>query len=187
MLKLRSVSDALQVLLGGAITLAGTWVASRTEDRRARRSDDGARRRDDEARDAERQAAARAFQRETLLALQDALARLARATGAAHHATETEYRHQGEWGRAPLPEAIDAEMAAAIRDVQRLQVRVDDDEVRATARDLIDLAVRATMPAMREEATPHERAKNSADDAFQMAPSRHLQVNERIGEILRAG
>lgn len=72
----------------------------------------------------------RNFQRETLLALQEAVMDLMRATGAAHHHDEMEYRRTGEWHKTKYTEELDQAHMIAMGRTGMLGVRVRDDELR---------------------------------------------------------
>jgi hypothetical protein len=113
---------------------------------------------------AKRDESTRAFQRDTLVALQAALAKLARATGAAYHHTEMTYRESGAWGRDPLPDSVDQAFTAAITEVNRLKTQVADDGVRQAVGDFTSTCTDAVMPGMRGE--PDDTARARCEAAF---------------------
>lgn len=180
-------SDILPVVAGGAITLAGGIVATVAESRRSRRADDAMLIREERARDAASTAAADAFQRETLLELQDWAHKLTRNSFRVHHETELEYRKAGTFGRTALPEDINDMSLEATMNVRRLRVRVADDQVRRDAEELIKHASSVGMPAPRGTDEPHTEARLFSEMAAQMAMEVAERLNERIGTLLRGG
>src|SRR5580700_4913536 len=77
----------------------------------------------------------RNFQRDTLLALQEAIADLARATGAAHHQNEMNYRKTGEWQNQLLSDDLDQANLLAMRRTGILEVRVRDAQLRQLVKE----------------------------------------------------
>jgi hypothetical protein len=65
-----------------------------------------------------------AFERETLIALQDALSRIGRAALSIHQFDDRIYRQTGRWGRELTPEGADDAFSAGANDVTRYRVRV---------------------------------------------------------------
>lgn len=85
-----------------------------------------------------------AFQRETLLSLQDALQKVARLTGKAMHFDHMQAR-DGKYTQ--LPEGLDEQILAADVEVSRLTARVLDPHVRAAVKDLTKLSAQlSTLP-----------------------------------------
>jgi hypothetical protein len=73
------------------------------------------------------------FQRETLLNLQDSVAKLARATGRMHHLDEMEHRKTGKWRSSRFPENLNADAHQSNVSVMLLTSRVRDDDIRELA------------------------------------------------------
>ena len=118
-----------------------------------------------------------AFQRETLLALQDALRRLSRATGAIQHLDVMHHRTTREpYARQQLDEEWNQKYQLAIVDVQMFTVRVMDDDLRHRINDLLD-HVSAVISAPSES-----EAKASLDAGVTLS----MELNKRIGELLRS-
>jgi hypothetical protein len=115
------------------------------------------------------------FQRETLLALQDACADLSRATGHMNFLDQMANRTEQTWHRALLPEDLNEGYRLAQVRTMALSVRVRDD----TIRDLVGVfrtfstdTVTATNPAEAEQSL------------FRMSDA-HEALNSRIGQVLR--
>jgi hypothetical protein len=135
--------------------------------------------RDREAREATRQdqrfERRSTFQRQTLLDLQEACMRLARATGAMHHLDEMKFRGTGTWQRQLLPAELDENYHLTQTRTLMLSVRVRDDVVRRLVENLRSFSANVTM------------SKSQADsnrEMMNMMPV-HDQLQRRIGELLR--
>jgi hypothetical protein len=92
------------------------------------------------------------FQRETLLNLQDAVAKLARATGKMNHLDSIEYRTTGKWGGRRFPEDLNDDAHQANVSVMLLTSRVRDDDIRELAETFKSEANRVTLCQNAEEA-----------------------------------
>lgn len=172
------MSQIIGVIVGGVITLAGavltTVLGHRAEDRRllARRN-------------AECEAAQAVLQRETLVELQEWLQKLVRVTVRAQLATEQEYREHGTFGRQMLPDDISDGSHEATVNVQRLRVRVIDDQVRDGSRQIIGLCTEVAMPAPRALPPPHRSARSQSQQRLEAASDALSKMHERIGLLLR--
>jgi hypothetical protein len=125
-----------------------------------------------------------AFERDTLLELQDALAEFARNCGKIQHLDEMEYRESGVWGRQLLGDEVGGEGSLEyIRRIQRLRVRVLDDNIRARVREYIDHASASTIGAMRDEPAASARARSVSHWAA--ATDTYMPLFDAIGERLR--
>jgi uncharacterized membrane protein len=124
----------LTLLLGFAASWISEWFR-----------DDRTSKREREAREAARQAQLferRAnFQRETLLNLQDAVAKLARTTGRMHHLDSMNHRSTGKWGGFLFPENLDDDAHQANVAVMLLTSRVRDEYIREVAETFRALSV----------------------------------------------
>ncbi len=110
---------------GGALTIVGGWIADSLRDRRS--SD-----REVAARSAQRAVARDAFQRTTLLDLQEALSDWTRAVMEAHIDHQRSGRESGSWTpRRRLPDELSERLMTLNRRVSLLQSRVIDDDQRA--------------------------------------------------------
>jgi len=91
------------------------------------------------------------FQRETLLNLQDSVAKLARATGRMHHFDLTEHRKTGKWRASLFPEGFsdDAQQATVL--VMLLTSRVRDDDIRELAETFRSAATWVTLCPNKED------------------------------------
>ena len=158
----------LTFLLGFAAKFVSDWAQHRYERERDRESRKEARR-DQLAQQR------RTFQRETLLALQDAVMDLARATTAVVHQDEMEFRKTGKWQKQLLDEKLNQDQLLASQRVSTLSVRVRDPLVREMAERIRNYAAQATVGPTREDSLSG-RMKMS-DEFGKLQP--------RIGEILR--
>ncbi len=166
------------------LPFSGYLAAVATEYLRGRQTLTRERETRQEARAAAREDARDAFERETLIELQDAMAVLMRNAARTHHETEMEYRQSGTWGRRALPEEIGGEPAIAlVHDFQRLRVRVLDGELRALCQEWWSAASQSTIPALREE--DDESARTRASAVWKRCTALYPQVMEAIGSRLR--
>ena len=81
--------------------------------------------------DFERQELARAFQRDNLLKLQDALQDSVRFASQAHFEDQKEYLKNGEWGKAMLSISIDENLLESNRKLSILTERIESNELRS--------------------------------------------------------
>ncbi len=125
-----------------------------------------------------------AFQRETLIELQDWLAKLVRASGAMHHHDYMRFHESGRWGRDPLGEELNTASHEATVNVNRYRVRVDSEDVRIAVARVASLAHDANRGAAYGEDDREAYARAKA--AFDAAVPAYEQVQELIGERLRA-
>lgn len=136
--------------------------------------------RDRESREAERRERLRErradFQRETLLALQDAAQDLVRATGAIAHHDTMEHRKTGEWGKQLVGEELNQKCFMAMRQTLILNVRVRDERVRT----LVETLRGSSSGAVRS------RSKDDCDSALQAMTPVFDEFNKRIGTLLRS-
>jgi hypothetical protein len=130
-----------------------------------------------------RQAARDAFQRETLLALQDALMVLGRVMSRVHMHDLNAYRETGEWGKVPLPDELDEGTRTAIVGVNRHRVRVLDDDVRNAVKAFVELAGEMAIPPL--SATTHDLRMAAAEAAYRRMTAAFEPLQERIGVLLR--
>jgi hypothetical protein len=131
-----------------------------------------------------REKARRDFERDTLLDLQEWLAKLARATGAIHHQAEMEYREKGTWARDMLGEELNLADHEAIVNVQRLRVRVNDEAIRDTTKEFVSNCVAAGWGAAYGEDDRIARAR--ANEAFASVLKMNDELHEAIGARIRA-
>jgi hypothetical protein len=114
------------------------------------------------------------FQRKTLLRLQVALRKFARAEGVAWHHTEMEHRKTGNWG-VRLPDEMNQDTYDTLSRVLLLSNRVIDDELRGLIDRLTHSAFESMMTRTKDAAEPHwDRFHEELDEA-----------NDRLGKLLR--
>jgi hypothetical protein len=156
-------------LLVGYVTKASTdWLQHRSTAERERQAREAARR--DQL--AERRAA---FQRQTLLDLQEAIMQLVRTAGAMHYEDVMAFRTTGKWQKQLIGEELAEKSRLANARTSMLAVRVRDDSARDLVQIVKDHATATVMSGSQEEG---DRAMASMGAAFE-------DLNQRIGEILR--
>lgn len=116
------------------------------------------------------------LQRETLLALQEAMQALVRTIGQIQHANEMEYRGTGRWGNGLLPEDLSDRNLAAGQSVSKLRQRVLDDELRARLEQFLQAAAAIGLT--------HDEAEGQT--AFYRVVTAQERVTTRLGEVLRS-
>jgi hypothetical protein len=163
------LAGTFSVLAGGFLTIASGWFADRrlTARERGRRCEERnerlATRRDE-------------FQRETLLALQEASQKLLRTTGAMYHQDVMEFRKSGRWQRQAFRDGRSEEYLHQNTDTMLLGSRVADNETRALANELRRLASLVTLSEDEREAQVRLTSAAETQEA----------LIYRIGELVRA-
>jgi hypothetical protein len=117
----------------------------------------------------------RAFQKETLLKLQDEVSNALRFVARAHLADRGAFRAGTAWGRNMLGDDIAEGMRSAFGQVSLLTARVVDDQLRHDVKEALALA----------SSVAHARDEDSAIHAFSKAMDAANHLMERIGECLR--
>lgn len=158
------------VVLGGLLTI-GAGVATEIVRARQEWNLDKERRADD------RRLAKAAFQRETLIRLQDALAEWARTNEEHLLADKRAFRASGVWGKNLVGEELSNRELAAARGLALLISRVEDDELRQRVDTCQGLAFEMLV-------TSKDQATAEAKDR-QLAPE-ILWCLTRAGELARS-
>jgi len=162
------LTTTISVLAGGMLTMLAAWLADRRltgRDRERRREERHERlvtRRND-------------FQRETLLALQDASQKLLRNTGASLHQDVVAHRTTGKWQQQQLPDDLSNDQLRLNTEAMLLASRVRDEEVRALADRL------RTQTAVVGLST----SEGEAEGRMMAAADTQTTLIQRIGEIVR--
>lgn len=174
-----------QVVVASATLLAaggGYWLAGVNERRRDARTLE----RELRLREAEREArlvdATRAFQRETLLALQDAVQLMARLTGQATFFDHMKAR-AGMYTR--LPDELSDDLYANGVEVRSLMSRVLSVEVRDAVDRFVELSVRlTTSPKHLEGLVGDDLERHAATQTIELNTA-YISVTGVLGEALR--
>lgn len=124
----------------------------------------------------EREEKARAFQRETLIELQDALHDELRAVALVYMTDEAAYQESGTWGKKMLGEELNNRVHLAGRRTLLLSERVADDDLRGHIKSLRG---RLTEVQMARDVAVAECAHAAAMDMG-------ISVMEHIGQVLRS-
>ena len=159
------IGTIVGAVVGTAGTLFATWLQQAHASRREREA-------------SERDAAERrrAFQRDTLMELQEALAALVRYYGRAQHLDEMEWRKTGTWGRSLLPEDVDSGTQNTTVRMILLSERIDDDDVRQHIRAFNDGLARLAISTDRDE----------AQDIMAGAVADYAAIQGEVGAVFRA-
>ena len=155
---------------------AGGYLADALRDSRAAA-------RDREAAEQARKQARDAFQRETLIELQDWVVALGRATAGLHREMTLNFSDSGRFARSE-PSEWEGPMRDGSSNVMRFRVRVLDDEARALAEEFSHQAMFATMGPIDSE--DHDTAALRATAAWEHSADLGPRLNDRIGELLRS-
>lgn len=133
-------------VVGAAASIVTTVIASRNAIKLQRQSDS-----------LEREERARAFQRDNLLQLQDAITHSLRLMGRAHIEDHRSYKKSGTWGTDLLSEELDQEIAVANRHLSVLIERLSSDELRTEVKALHGKMVDHSLAQTPEDAEAHLR------------------------------
>jgi hypothetical protein len=126
-----------------------------------------------------------AFERDTLLALQDELYKLMRCVGRLHFHDEQAYRTTGVWGRARLDEDLDQAFTEAITTVDRLRVRVFDAVLRDAVLAVQNAATHTGIQRSNATCTDGE-ARDASEAAHAELDARWASLEPRLGVAIRA-
>jgi len=166
-----TLTDVALVVVGGLLTQGGSIVTQLLQ-----KSSDKQRRA--EEREAAAAEAAKAFQRETLLELQEALQRQMRSVGRAWYEDITAWRSDGppaRWRGQLLNPETNNELHQAGVTVLLLMERVADDEARGLVKETHN---RISLYESSQTADAGWDRMSEANKVFERA-------NERIGQVLR--
>lgn len=152
-------------LVGAFASIATTWIASRTSHQLSR-----------EAAREERLERFRAFQRQTLLELQEAIHDSLRMINRAYIEDAEVHRKGGTWRKSRLSDEVDEGVRLAQRKVAILTERVYGDALRAEVKSLMSSAVAVLFSPSQKEA--ELRINAVTGDAE--------RVLERLGSVLRS-
>ena len=152
-------------IVGALASIGTTWLASRNAFTLQNERDR-----------VERAERANAFQRQTLLDLQDAIHDALRLVHSAHFEDLKAHSVNKEWGRSMLSEEVNEGFRVAHRRVSILVERVADDGLRTEVRRLMNAT--ANVPFSGSEEASRENLKHATSEA--------TRVLERVGAVLRS-
>ncbi len=150
--------------VGALSSIGTTWLATRTSYKVQ-----GAKLAD------ERIERAKAFQRETLLSLQEEVHDAIRLSVRAHLADSAAFRESGSWGRRLLPNDLDEDFRVSRRKVVLLIERVADDSLRSEVSALMTLANEAG----------YAKSLKDAESAQVAMFNKATRVMGQMGTVLR--
>jgi hypothetical protein len=152
-------------ILSGALGLLGGVLIEhlRTRGDRAARTEARQDERDD-------------FQRQTLLELQEAIARYGRLVGQLHHHDTMAFKQTGDWAKTRLGADLDEDFRSAQVQLRLLAERVRDDELRPLVYGFSNRGVLVGM------ATSQGQATERMDDWM----ASMIKLQDRLGSVLRS-
>lgn len=118
---------------------------------------------------------ARAFQRQTLLELQEAILDELRLIGRAHIEDCAAYNKSGNWGSVMFSEEVNEGIRLAHRRVVILSERVTDESLRKEVAILLDLMIQALF----------EKTYDDAKGGLDRMSTKSYQVLGNLGTVLR--
>lgn len=151
-------------IVGALASIGTTWLASR-----------GAHTLQQEKSREDRAERASAFQRQTLLDLQEAIHDALRLVNRAHIEDSEAHRQTKEWGNNMLSDEVNEGIRLAMRRVSILVERVADDELRSRVKSLMSGATQVLLSCNEQESRFY--IDKTSDDAG--------QVFEGVGAVLR--
>lgn len=160
-----AVWGLIGTIVGAIASIATTWLSisssSKLQEERVR---------------AERRERANAFQRETLLELQEAVHGTLRLVHQAYIEDRDSLRAGTPWSKAMLSDKLDENLRLARHRIAILVERVSDDNVRQQVKALMKIASQATLATSEPEAKAH----------LDCCSSESYQVLETLGSALRS-
>ncbi len=124
-----AVWGLIGTIVGALASIGTSWIAARTSSNLQKRSNV-----------LERLENARAFQRESLIALQDALNDCLRMTSRAHFEDKVSFAQSGKWGSGLLSEEVNEGILLTRRRVFILIERIANDNLRAELKALMGVS-----------------------------------------------
>lgn len=152
-------------VVGALASLGGTWLTNRNASSLHA-----------EALKIERDDKFRIFQRDTLIALQDAVHDLMRLIAKGHHEDTLAFRKSGEWGKNYLSSEVSDGQMLARRHMLILLERVSDDELRSEVKQLNAKLTEVSFA----------NSQDLANQIWDAASMQGLATLEQIGKALRA-
>lgn len=152
-------------LLGALASLGGTWLTARNANLLHTA-----------ALKIEKDEKFRIFQRDTLIALQDALHDLLRLIARGHHEDTLAFHKTGEWGKVFLSNEVSDGQMLARRHMLILVERIADNNLRLRVKQLNAALTDVSLA----------RTLETANQQWDIASMQGLETLELIGEALRA-
>lgn len=152
-------------IVGALASIGTTWISGRNASNLQKQSSS-----------LERMERERAFQRETLVALQDALHDALRMMARAYLEDNASYKQTGNWGKSLLSEEVDEGLRLANRKVSILIGRVANDPLRSELKDVMKEVGQVCLA----------RSPAEAEAIFGRVNSSAIDVMERSGNVLRS-
>lgn len=150
--------------VGALASIATTWLTAQSTSKREM-----------EKLREDRLERARAFQRQTLLELQDAIYDALRLTVRTYTEDLKAAKDGNPWGKTPLSAEVNEGLMLANRRVSILVERVVDDELRAKVKSLMQASTHIT----------YSRSKDEAEFGMKRSDLETPPVFELIGQLLR--
>jgi hypothetical protein len=160
-----AVWGLIGALVGAFASIATTYIQTRNE--KYLREVEERRQRDERL---------RAFQRDTLIEVQDALHDFWRMATRCYLEDEAAFKKTGKWAAQLLSEEVNEGHRALARRVTILLERIADDQLRSNVKKVLNTL--ASMSIARE--------KTAADRVYYSMAEEGPQVMEQIGKVLRS-
>ena len=160
-----AVWGVIGTLIGALASLGGAWLTTHSANSLHVASSK-----------IERDEKFRTFQRDTLIALQDALHNLMRLTAQGHYEDTLAFHAAGKWGYNTLSDEVNDGQLLARRHMLILVERVADDNLRARVKQLNVILTEISFA----------KSKGVSDAALNSGFTQSVEVLELIGTALRA-
>lgn len=158
------IGTLVGAIVGASASIATTFISSWNSSRLQTNADSF-----------QRVERARAFQRETLLKLQEGLQDAIRNIGEMHHQDVLALRETGEWQKSMLGEELNQKFVSVNRELSILTERVSEDELRNSIKEF-----RQQLSNCMFTSSEHE-----GDYMLKIAVDNFNPMMEKIGSVLR--
>jgi hypothetical protein len=160
-----AVWGLIGTIVGALASIVTTWISSRNDFILQK-----------QASSLERMEKQRAFQRDTLLELQDALHDIARMSARLYFEDLASFKVSNDWGKSYLSNEVNEGLVLANRRMSILIARVADNQLRSELKEIMKIITQASFAKSHAEA---ESANHLIITAFD-------NVMERLGNVLRS-
>ena len=160
-----AVWGLIGTIVGALASIGTTWISARNASTLQKQSSS-----------LERMERERAFQRETLVELQDALHDVFRMTARTYLEDSASFKQSGNWGKSLLSEEVDEGIRLANRKVSILIERIANDLLRSELKDAMKVSGQMGLA----------RSQAEAETVFVRMNATVSDVMERLGNVLRS-
>lgn len=160
-----AVWGLIGTVVGALASIGTTWMSARSASNLQKQSSS-----------LERMERERAFQRETLVELQDALHDALRMTARVYLEDSASFKQSGNWGKSLLSEEVNEGIRLASRRVSILIERIANDRLRSELKDAMKASGQMSLA----------RSQAEAEAIFIRMNATANDVMERLGNVLRS-